>query len=101
MQPSLTANMRRNQPRRSWSTVNGSARWQSAGLFETRPDDRVIALSGRTVMPGMATCHFHSTYHEIGSVFAPFGLEDPPALMAIWGATNFRLAMECLDSRWP
>jgi imidazolonepropionase-like amidohydrolase len=61
---------------------------------ETQPDDRVVDVGGRTVMPGMATCHFHSTYHEIGSKPAPFGLEDPPSLMALWGAHNFRLALE-------
>ena len=33
-----------------------------------RPDDRIVDLGGRTLMPGMITCHFHSTYHELGAV---------------------------------
>ena len=31
------------------------------------PVDQSIDLAGRTVMPGMFTCHFHSTYDELGS----------------------------------
>ena len=27
----------------------------------TAPDDRIVDLNGATVMPGMVTCHFHST----------------------------------------
>jgi predicted amidohydrolase YtcJ len=29
--------------------------------------DRTVDLGGRTLMPGMFTCHFHATYHELGS----------------------------------
>ncbi|MGD0882517.1 MAG: amidohydrolase family protein [Acidimicrobiales bacterium] len=48
-----------------------------------RPDDRVVDAAGLTVMPGMVNCHFHATYHELGSVTAPFGLEEPMALQAV------------------
>ena len=55
---------------------------------ETRADDRVVDLGGRTVMPGMVTCHFHSTYDDLGSRPEPFGLEDPPAYQALVAARN-------------
>jgi imidazolonepropionase-like amidohydrolase len=30
------------------------------GPFAPRPDDRLVSLGGRTVMPGMVTCHLRS-----------------------------------------
>ena len=48
-----------------------------------RPDDRMVNLAGRTVMPGMVNCHFHATYHNLGAVPAPFGLEEPMAMQAV------------------
>ena len=53
-----------------------------------RPDDRVVALAGRTVMPGMVNCHFHATYHNLGSQPAPFGLEEPMALQVVRAVRN-------------
>jgi imidazolonepropionase-like amidohydrolase len=57
----------------------------------TRPDDRAVDLEGRTVMPGMVNCHFHATYHELGSVPAPFGLEEPMALQAVRAVNSLEL----------
>ena len=53
-----------------------------------RPDDRVVPLDGRTVMPGMVNCHFHATYHNLGASPAPFGLEEPAALQAVRAVVN-------------
>ena len=64
-------------------------------LAGTRPDDRVIDLAGRSLMPGMITCHYHSTYHELGSFPAPYGLEVPPAMQAVRAAKNLELALMC------
>jgi len=57
------------------------------------PDDRYVDLVGRTVMPGMATCHFHSTYHELGSSTAPYGNEYAPAYQALLSARNLQTAL--------
>jgi imidazolonepropionase-like amidohydrolase len=60
----------------------------------TGPEDRVVDLAGRTVMPGMVSSHFHATYHELGSKTAPFGLEDPPALQAVRAAHHLQLLLQ-------
>ncbi|MEE2662806.1 MAG: amidohydrolase family protein [Myxococcota bacterium] len=60
---------------------------------EAAPDDRVIDLAGRTLMPGMVTSHFHSTYDDISILPAPLGLEAPPAYLAIVASKNLRLAL--------
>jgi imidazolonepropionase-like amidohydrolase len=56
-------------------------------------DDEVVDLGGRAVMPGMVTCHFHSTYHELGSTTAPYGNEYPPAYQALLSARNLMTAL--------
>jgi imidazolonepropionase-like amidohydrolase len=66
---------------------------RSAGGVESGPDDRVVDLGGRTVMPGMVSSHFHATYHELGSKTAPFGLEEPPALQAVRAARTLELLL--------
>ena len=59
--------------------------------------DQVIDLAGRTVMPGMATCHFHSTYAgrmKKSRSFTPFGLDFPPAYQALIAHRNLSSALE-------
>jgi imidazolonepropionase-like amidohydrolase len=53
-----------------------------------RPDDRLVELDGRTVMPGMINCHFHATYHNLGAAPAPFGLEEPMAMQVVRAVRN-------------
>ena len=53
-----------------------------------QPDDRVVDLAGRTVMPGMVMCHYHATYHNLGSAPAPFGLEEPMAMQVVRAIRN-------------
>jgi imidazolonepropionase-like amidohydrolase len=69
------------------------------GKQSAQPGDQVIDLGGRTVMPGMATCHFHSTYRKIqGAAYGhgdgPYGLEYPPAYQALISHKNLMTAAE-------
>jgi imidazolonepropionase-like amidohydrolase len=65
-----------------------------AGPSDT-PVDRTVDLAGRTVMPGMFTCHFHATYNELGSQpNTPYGDEYPPAYLALIAARNLEIALE-------
>ncbi|MGE4302553.1 MAG: amidohydrolase family protein [Novosphingobium sp.] len=66
-----------------------------AGAGPIAPDDRVIDLAGRTVMPGMALCHYHASYQDLGAVPAPFGLDAPAALQAMRAARHYRLLLDC------
>ena len=59
----------------------------------SQPDDREVDLAGRTVMPGMVNCHFHATYHNLGGVPAPFGLEEPMALQAVRAVNSLELLL--------
>ena len=55
-----------------------------AALPTARDGDRVVDLQGRTVMPGLATCHYHATMHSrTQGGFAPYGYEFPPAYQAL------------------
>ncbi len=68
------------------SVSTGGDGGRSAG--GRQPDDRVIELAGRTVMPGMVMCHFHATYHNLGAAPAPFGLEEPMAMQVVRAVRN-------------
>ena len=58
------------------------------------PVDRTVDLGGRTLMPGMFTCHFHSTYDELGSQpNTPYGDEYPPSYLTLISAKNLGIAL--------
>lgn len=63
----------------------------SADPVAAADGDQVIDLAGRTVMPGMALCHFHSTYADLGT--APYGLEHAPSYQALVSHKNLMTAL--------
>ncbi|MEM7409408.1 MAG: amidohydrolase family protein [Myxococcota bacterium] len=67
-----------------------------AGDAETRPDDRVVDLAGKTVMSGLVQGHFHSgfgPYPTLGA--APIlGLEAAPPYMGMVAAKNAQIALQ-------
>lgn len=85
-----------NPPRRGTVVITGDCieSVEDAHVVE-RPDDRVVRLGGRTVMPGMVLGHYHAAYWNMGGGRAPLGLDAPPALQAVRAADNVRLALEC------
>jgi imidazolonepropionase-like amidohydrolase len=60
-----------------------------------RPGDRVIDVSGKTVMPGLVTSHYHASYWNIGVAPLPFGLEVPPALHVAHAIHNLGVTLDC------
>lgn len=58
------------------------------------PEDRVVDLDGRSVMPGMITCHHHAGYHQIGRMPLPVGFEAPPAYLALAGGRSMKKLIE-------
>lgn len=86
-----------NAARAGLTVVVEDGRVLSVGPERPEPvdGDRVVELAGRTVMPGMFTCHFHATYHELGSKpNTPYGNEYPPSYQALIAAKNLRTALE-------
>jgi len=61
------------------------------------PDARVVDLAGKTLMPGMYQCHFHSHFGAFGEgVTAPaLGLEAAPPYLAMLAAKNARTVLHC------
>jgi imidazolonepropionase-like amidohydrolase len=60
-----------------------------------RPDDRVVDLAGKTVMPGIVSGHFHASYNNITIQPEPLGVERPENYLALVAAKNLKLALEC------
>ena len=56
-------------------------------------DDVVVDLEGRSLLPGLITTHFHSTYSDLGAIPAPFGLDRPVAYQTLLAARNLATAL--------
>jgi imidazolonepropionase-like amidohydrolase len=57
--------------------------------------DRIYDLAGRTLMPGMVSGHFHSTFHNLGAEQGALTVEQPPAFSAYRALANAQLALRC------
>lgn len=57
------------------------------------PDDRVIDLAGRTLMPGMVSSHFHATFDGATLDIFPLAIDKPPGYMALRAANAMREAL--------
>ncbi len=60
-----------------------------------RPDDDVLSLAGRTVMPGMVSAHFHATFEGATLDVFPLGVDRPPGVLMLRAAKNAQLALAC------
>ncbi len=65
------------------------------GELRPEPDDRVVDLAGKTLMPGLISCHFHSSYNNITIQPEPLGVEQPAGYLTLVAANNVRLALHC------
>ena len=87
-----------DNPARPANVVVSGDRIESVGNgpAETRPDDRVIDLAGKTLMPGMVCGHFHAAYWGTGGGGGrPVGLECHPSLQAVRAVANMKTALDC------
>lgn len=63
------------------------------GEVETAPDDRVIDLAGKTIMPGLHTCHFHASYDAYTLDIFPIGIDQPPGVLILRAANAVKSAL--------
>ncbi|MFI5318554.1 MAG: amidohydrolase family protein [Myxococcota bacterium] len=66
-----------------------------AAPVQAKPEDRVIELAGKTLMPGIVSGHFHASYNNITIQPEPLGVERPENYLALVAAKNLKLALDC------
>lgn len=84
-----------SRPRQSVVVENGRiAEVAPDGAVTIRPGDRVVAMDGHTLMPGMVQAHWHGSYQGLDFTPPPVGLEKPPGYLMLLAAKNARLALD-------
>jgi imidazolonepropionase-like amidohydrolase len=87
-----------DKPARANATVvveGETIRSVGQGKVAAQPGDRVIALEGKTLMPGLISSHFHASYNNITIQPEPLGVEKPENWLALAGARNLGTALHC------
>ena len=65
------------------------------GEVPPEEEDTIFDLEGRTLMPGMVQCHFHTGFGPDAGNAAPYlGLNMPPAYLGMVAAKNAQIALE-------
>ncbi|HKK50812.1 MAG TPA: amidohydrolase family protein, partial [Myxococcota bacterium] len=65
------------------------------GTAPTGAGDRRVDLAGKTLLPGLIQCHFHSGFGpDAGNPMPVLGLNAPPAYLGMVAVYNARIALE-------
>ena len=63
--------------------------------ISTEAEDTVFDLAGKTLMPGMVQCHFHTGFGPDAGNASPYlGLNMPPAFLGMVAAKNAQTALD-------
>ena len=85
----------RNPSRPNTNLVVEGERIESVGKdVKPRAGDRVLDLAGRSLLPGLFSCHFHASFDGAQLAAFPLGMDQPPGYLMLRAAKNVRGALE-------
>jgi imidazolonepropionase-like amidohydrolase len=65
----------------------------TSGPAQPQPNDRIVDLTGFSLMPGMVTGHFHAAYSQAGDSVVPH--DASATKQALWAHGNALTALRC------